>query len=57
MNYFFILILLFFFFKSWFYGRFELLEMKNKPAATAIFILSLSSFIFAIVSLYIFIKH
>jgi hypothetical protein len=29
--------------------------MKNKTAATAIFILSLSSFIFAIISLYFFI--
>ena len=57
MNYFFILILLFFFFKGWFYGKFELLEMKNKAAATAIFILSLTSFVFSILSLYIFIKH
>ena len=57
MNYLFILILLFFFLKSWFYGKYELLEMKNKKASTAIFILSLSSFIFSIVSLYFFIKH
>lgn len=55
MNYIFILLLLFFFFKSWFYGKYELLEMKNKPAATAIFILSLSSFIFAITSLNLYI--
>ena len=55
MNYFLILFILYFFFKSWFYGKFELKEIKNKTAATAIFILSLVSFIFAIVCLYIFI--
>ena len=57
MNYIFILILLFFFLKSWYYGKYELLELKNKTAATAIFALSLFSFIFSIISLYFFIKH
>lgn len=57
MNYLFIIFLLCFFIKSWLYGVFELKEIKNKPAATAIFVLSLTSFIFALVCLYIFIKH
>ena len=56
MNYLFIIFILFFFMKSWFYGLFELREIKNKPAATAIFVLSLFSFIFALVCLYVFIK-
>lgn len=57
MNYIFIIFLLYFFIKSWFYGLFELKEIKNKPAATAIFILTLGSFIFSIICLYIFIKY
>lgn len=56
MNYIFILLILYFFLKSWFYGLFELKEIKNKTAATAIFILTLGGFIFSIVSLYFFIK-
>ena len=57
MNYIFIVFILYLFFKSWFYGLFELKEMNNKPAATAIFVLSLLSFIFSIICLYIFIKY
>lgn len=57
MNYLFIIFIVYFFIKSWAYGLFELKEIKNKSAATAIFVLSLTSFIFSLVCLYIYIKY
>lgn len=57
MNYIFIIFLLYFFIKSWFYGLFELKEIKNKSAAIAVFFLSITSFVFSIVCLYAFIRH
>ena len=56
MNFIFIILLLYFFIKSWFYGLFEQKENRNKNAATAIFILTLFSFIFSIICLYIFMQ-